>query len=161
MSRVLKTKFPCRHCGTPCEVRSLYEGPVASCKPCSARHQHIWLANAHFERARKIYRERNGTTEYVLELAAMMSEPIELSAIAARHAFCAAFSLLAEPKPSAVRAAAWVRAARSWLKWGVTIAQRLRELTEREGELDVVLRRRGLKVIDGGRLVPPPEAPTA
>jgi hypothetical protein len=37
MSRVLKTKFPCRHCGDPAPVARLRDAPQAQCEPCMRR----------------------------------------------------------------------------------------------------------------------------
>lgn len=39
MSRYLKTKFPCRHCGEPTEVERLREKDFATCERCGERYR--------------------------------------------------------------------------------------------------------------------------
>lgn len=148
MSRVLKTRFPCVDCGEACEVRRLDEGKHVRCRECSALRMEINLANWNREWASEKYEKHNGSTEFIVELAALISETIDHLSKAAQHAFRVAFILAGRNEP--VKSATWVRAARSWLKRVVSLAEQLRELTANEGDVSVCLLRVGFRVIDGG-----------
>lgn len=57
MGRPLKTKFPCRECRKPAEVKRLSWAPFAICPSCAARRQHINGINYKDEQAAELARK--------------------------------------------------------------------------------------------------------
>lgn len=61
----LKTKFPCRLCGEPTEVKRLSDGPRALCRSCSERNRLISCGNYADAAASRLSRSVTRDTENI------------------------------------------------------------------------------------------------
>lgn len=93
MSRVLKTKYPCRVCGGPAEVASRKLIDRAICEPCLSRDDAYRRVNWSQARALEAFGAVNVKTDDVVELlrgvlkaCGSMTESAELTLAALPHA---------------------------------------------------------------------------
>lgn len=150
MAKMLKTKFPCRSCGVPAEVRRLRDGDTALCQPCGVRVRALqridlcdWATDRSVARAQE--------AEDVLPLLIEWLKSSELATSASRVAMEAIRSALPTEVPRLVRVA------RGRSRWAHDVLRQLEEFFD--AALTEAKSQRPLQVLDGDGEIPTDPAP--
>lgn len=144
MPRMIKTLYPCRHCGVPAQVSRRSYAEHAVCPLCATRGRFANLAQWADERGIEKFKKGNRSTADSLLLAIRLAPSLEDVAAAAADGLVVAQLTLRDP---AARAS-WIRWAHNRMQWVEDCSQQLREMTAGL--------RTGFTMIAGG-LAPLPE----